>query len=109
MSIATDSRIAEISVSDHVEVCSSRERGRTFYNTLREQLGRTGMAATLIVSFAGVRYVSPSFLDETVVKLVAEHPELRGHVAVRGLSELARANLRTILAAREVDGLTVLA
>lgn len=61
-------------------------------------------AQCVVVSFEDIEYVSPSFLDETVVRLVEEHPEYRGSVAVDRLTDFAKRGLATVMAARRVEG-----
>lgn len=93
-----------IRVRDFMETASTRERGRRFYADLDQRVRRLELVAGVLISFAGVKFVSPSFLDETVVRLVEDHPELRGKVVVEGLSNLANKGLSTALHARGVAG-----
>jgi hypothetical protein len=99
---ALDERIERISVREHVDACSSRPRGRRFYDVLAGFAAQLPPEAELLVSFVDAGYVSPSFLDETVVRLVEEYPDLRGRVLIEGLSGFALNGLKTVAAARGV-------
>lgn len=99
---ALDERTERITVREHVEACSSRPRGRRFYAVLEGFAAQLPAGAELLVSFVDAGYVSPSFLDETVVRLVEECPDLRGRVLIEGLSVFALNGLKTVAAARGV-------
>ena len=61
-------RVADISTS-----CSTRERGRQVYPALADFARATiGAGEELGISFANVTLVTPSFLDETVVRLLRD-------------------------------------
>ncbi|GIW89979.1 MAG: hypothetical protein KatS3mg109_0411 [Pirellulaceae bacterium] len=64
----------------------------------------------LVVSFEGIPLVTPSFLDETLVRLVRDRK--RGSILVKGVGEVAVRVLEKLLAVtngevklhRELDG-----
>lgn len=97
-------RTERILIRDISPSCSSRARGRAVYEVLQERVQQLGFARSIIISFDGVRFVSPSFLDETVVRLVEDHPEFSGRITLEGLSELAANGLNTVLRTRKLIG-----
>jgi hypothetical protein len=52
------------------------------------------VAAVLTISFDGVEFVSPSFLDETVVRILRESREVP--VRVEGLTRMAEKRLTSV-------------
>lgn len=96
-----DSR--KVRVSEFFETCSTRERGRRFYPRLLERLEEAPSWGEFLLSFADVGFVSPSFLDETLLKLADERPELAKRVIVTHLSEFTARRLRSILKHRQMS------
>ncbi len=86
----------ELRVAERSPVCSTRERGRRFYPELLAWL-RAEASSSTILSFSGVDFVSPSFLDETVVRLAEESPDLARRVTVASLKPMAARRLKTTL------------
>ena len=86
----------ELRVAELSPVCSTRERGRRFYPELRAWL-RSEASSSTILSFSGVDFVSPSFLDETVVRLAEENPDLARRITVASLKPMAARRLKTTL------------
>lgn len=101
---ALEQRVERIAVREHVDACSSRSKGRRFFDVLLHSAAQLPADVDLLVSFVDAGYVSPSFLDETVVRLVEECPNLHGRVLIEGLSEFALNGLKTVTAARGVKG-----
>jgi len=95
-----------INVSDFYETCATRERGRKFYSLL-EPRARAALAARdpLTVSFKRVEFVSASFLDETVVRLLEEHPEIREVLFLENLQPVASRRLDNVLMERGLPSL----
>lgn len=92
----------EIKVRNYTKSAASRERGRRFYEeALPRDLG-AATTDTIVLSFEHVDPVTPSFLDETVVRLAEEHPELAGRLVITGLSEFARQALIKVAQLRRV-------
>jgi hypothetical protein len=89
-----------IRVEDHVRTCSTRQRGREFFESALASL-RPG--EDLLVSFQGIGVVTPSFLDETVVRLVEERPVWGGRLTVTGLSAFAADSLKRVAQIRGVE------
>jgi len=50
-----------------------------------------------------VEFVSPSFLDETLIRLAQEEPSLASRVLIRGLSDFSAKRLRVALDRRGLD------
>lgn len=91
-----------IFIRDLTPSCSTRARGRNTYGRLRDEVWRVCRGEPCTVSFAGAGFVSPSFLDETVVRLVEEYRELRGRLTVEDLSGRAVQGLKKVLEIRRV-------
>jgi len=85
-------------VADMTTNCSTRERGREVYPALAEFF-RAGTAAQddLVISFEDVDLVTPSFLDETIVRVVREEPA--GEVTLRAIPEFPIRSLERMLRA----------
>jgi hypothetical protein len=88
-------------VSDLMTNCSTRERGRRVFPELhaffREALKRE---CETVISFDGVTLVTPSFLDETIVRLVREEPE--GAVTLEAIADFPVQSLHRLLQASGV-------
>lgn len=93
----------EIRVSEFFKTCSTRERGKRFYPRLIERLEEGPSWGAIILSFEDVDFVSPSFLDETLLKLAEDRPELAKRVVVTHLSEFTARRLRSILNHRQLS------
>jgi hypothetical protein len=93
----------EVVVRSFFSTCATRERGQKFYPVLREHLDAIGFDEDLIVSFEDVEFVSPSFLDETIVRLTEEMPQKAERIRVLGLHGMAAQRLRSALRARGTD------
>lgn len=91
-----------INVADDHEVCATRERARAYYPTLLQRLNDAPSWGELVLSFDEVEFVSPSFMDEALVRLASDHPELATRVCITGLSESAVRRLRSTLRARDL-------
>jgi hypothetical protein len=66
--------------------CSTRERGRRLYPSLLAAfLSCANREERLVIGFEGVELVTPSFLDETILRLVREQP--RGEVTLTGIRD----------------------
>ena len=85
-----------IRISDHLRSSSTRDRARKFYPMLRKLVSQAD-AGEIIISFEGMEFVSPSFLDETVVALFASNPTLAERVHVVGLQPFAADRLQDAL------------
>jgi len=91
-----------IRVADHYETCSTRDRARAFYPRLLKRLEDAPSWGEIVLSFEDVDFVSPSFLDETLVRLAEDHPELAKRVVIRRLSPFTARRLRSILEHRNL-------
>lgn len=96
-----DSR--EVRVSEFFETCSTRERGKRFYPRLIERLEQAPSWGEILLSFEDVDFVSPSFLDETLLKLADDRPDLANRVVVTHLSGFTARRLRSILKHRQMS------
>lgn len=86
-------RVAEI-VSD----CSTRERGRKLYPALAQFFSAlTARKCEPVISFEDVEFVTPSFLDETIVRLVRDEP--KGVVILRHVRDFPMRSLMRMLEA----------
>ena|SRR2546425_7501291 len=85
-------------IADIVTNCSTRERGRRIYPALAEFF-RAGRIAgeEMVISFEDVELVTPSFLDETILRLVREEPT--GEITLRAIREFPVRSLERMLAA----------
>lgn len=92
--------VRTIQVAEHYRSCATRDRGAKFYPILLKALEDSPGWDRLVVSFEDVEFVTPSFLDETVIQLAESHPQLAQKVVVRGLSEFAVCRLRRVLERR---------
>jgi len=87
---------SEFRVSSYFDSAGTRERGRGLYPDIREWTRRE--EGDLVVTFEGVKFVSLSFLDETILRVLREQREdLEGRLSVRGLHPLAAERLRARL------------
>lgn len=93
-----------VRLADYFDSCSTRERARRFFPTLLKHLETAPPADRLVLSFDGVEFVSPSFLDEILVRLAQERPALLRRLCVKGLSSFATRRLRSILDHRDLLG-----
>lgn len=93
----------QIRVAEYHLTCATRERGAKFYPVLLRQIDAAPSWGEVVLDFGDVEFVSPSFLDETVVRLASERPELASRVLIRGLSDFSAKRLRVVLGRRHLD------
>jgi hypothetical protein len=93
--------MARLEIADYMKVCSTREKGRMFYATLLE-FARSN-PGDLVVSFRGVEFVTPSFLHETLAKLLSEAPPIVNGIGIEGLREFPAQQLALILRGEQRD------
>ncbi len=86
-----------IYVRDFYRSCATRERAKKFYPALMERLREARSRDEIVLSFEDVEFVSPSFLDETLVRLAEDHPDVAQRVVLRSLSDFTITRLRKIL------------
>lgn len=91
-----------IRVADWYETCSTRDRAKRFYPHLLARLDRAMRDEKVVLSFEGVDFVSPSFLDEIVVKLAKDRPSAARRLETRHVSPFVRKRLRSILKHRNL-------
>src|SRR5690348_367809 len=85
-------------IADIVSECSTRERGRKVYPALAEFYhARTARKSEPVISFEDVELVTPSFLDETIVRLVRDEPT--GEVILRHVRDFPMRSLMRMLQA----------
>ncbi len=90
-------------VADIVSECSTRERGRRVYPALVSFFRSwTARRSDVVISFEDVDLVTPSFLDETIVRLVQEEP--KGRVTLRQIRDFPMRSLMRML---EATGKTI--
>lgn len=92
----------ELRVAEFYSSCATRGRGKKFYPKLSEWALKSASTSVRIVSFEGVSFVSPAFLDETVIRLAREKPELVTGMSVSSLQPMARERLRAICQKRDL-------
>jgi len=93
----------EIRVADHYATCATRERGKKFYPLMLQRMEDTPSWGEFVLDFEEVEFVSPSFLDETLIRLAQEEPSLASRVLIRGLSDFSAKRLRVALDRRGLD------
>lgn len=96
-----DSRL--IRLADYYDTCSTRDRARAFYPELLERLEDAPSWGEIVISFEDVSFVSPSFLDETLVRLAEDRPDVAKRVVIRRLSPFTARRLRSILEHRNLS------
>lgn len=93
----------EIVVSKHYRLAETRAVGQRFYPTLlawaQEALGDED----LVISFDEVEFVSPSFIDETLARLLEEHPAFAERLYLASVDAFTLRLLRSTLRARGID------
>jgi len=94
--------MARLEVAHYMKVCSTREKGRAFYPTLLE-LARSAGGDELVVSFKDVEYVTPSFLHETLAKLLADSPPVVSAIGIERLRDFPAQQLAAILKGEQLD------
>ncbi|HUP00426.1 MAG TPA: STAS-like domain-containing protein [Gemmatimonadota bacterium] len=83
-----------VTIDQYCSSAGTRERGRRVYP---EILKAAEGDRDLEISFEKIDFVSPSFLDETVVRLVEEDPSIAKRITVIGLQPFAARMLKTAL------------
>ncbi len=91
-----------LEIAQHMKVSSTREKGRAFYPVLLE-FARSSGGKDLVVSFKDVEFVTPSFLHETLAKLLAETPPVANDISIEGLREFPAQQLAEILRGEQMD------
>ncbi len=85
-------------VADIVTECSTRERGRKVYPALLQFFRScTARRGEPVISFEDVELVTPSFLDETIVRVVRDEP--KGAVTLRRIRDFPMRSLMRMLEA----------
>lgn len=92
-----------IRMSEYFETCSTRDRARAFYPRLADLLRDMPQDREVILSFEDVAFVSPSFLDELLVKLSEDQPEVARRLVLLGVSRFVAERLRSVLSHRKVS------
>jgi len=91
-----------IRVADWYETCSTRDRAQRFYPHLLALLDAATPEEKVVLSFEEVDFVSPSFLDEILVRLAEDRPSAARRLEIRHVSPFVRKRLRSILAHRNL-------
>lgn len=91
-----------INVAHDHKICATRERAKAYYPTLIERLEAASWGQILL-RFDEVEFVSPSFMDETLVQLASDHPKLATRVRITGLSESSAERLQSTLRERDLE------
>lgn len=97
---ASDPRL--IRMADYYDTWSTRDRARAFYPDLLQRLEDAPSWGEIVISFEDVSFVSPSFLDETLVRLAKDRPDVAKRVVIRRLSPFTARRLRSILEHRNL-------
>lgn len=93
----------ELRIAKHFASAGTRERGIKFYPLLREAVRSAPPSQAIVVSFEDLEFVSTSFLEETVLKLLSEDRELANRLRITGLPPFASERLRTVLSKMSHD------
>lgn len=91
-----------IRMSEYFDTCSTRDRARAFYPRLARILHDMPRASDVVLSFEDVAFVSPSFLDELLVKLSEDQPQVARRLVLVGVSSFVAERLRSVLSHRKV-------
>jgi hypothetical protein len=83
--------VSVFKVADYLSTCSTRSRAQTLYPAIRD-FADSEHGATIVISFEDTALVTPSFLDETVTKLVQDRQVC---VDVIGVPPFARRSFAT--------------
>lgn len=86
-----------IRMSEYFETCSTRDRARSFYPRLVDLLRVMPQDREVVISFEAVAFVSPSFLDELLVKLSEDQPDVARRLVLLGVSRFVAERLRSVL------------
>ena len=89
-----------IRVAELYPICATRERGRHFLHYCASRI-QAEQVAEIAFSFAGVDFVSPSFLDEAVLNLIIHDSAKVSTVWLEHLSEHALDSLKVLIDARD--------
>lgn len=84
-------------VSEHLKSAGTRERGIRIFPILREAALSAPRDTRVIVSFEDVEFVSTSFLEETVLRLLTEDRDFADRLTVEGLQPFVSERLRAAL------------
>src|SRR5437762_603062 len=85
-------------VASMVDDCSTRERGKRLYPALLKFFRAwIPHESEVVISFENVKLVTPSFLDETIVRLVQDEPQ--GRVMLRDIRDFPMHSLMRMLQA----------
>lgn len=92
-----------IDVAEDHEVCATRERAKAYYPRLLDRLEAAPNWDQLVLAFDRVEFVSSSFMDETLVRLASDRPDLATRVCITGLPEDSARRLRSTLRERDLE------
>jgi hypothetical protein len=93
-----------VRVRDWFESCGTRERGRRLYRLLLDRIMTVPPNWPVSVSFEDVEFVSPSCLDEAIVTLAIEQPEVASRLLIHGLLPYTAERLKAALKSRGAKG-----
>ena len=93
----------ELYISSHYRLAETRSLGQAFYPVLVEWAESAPPKVELVVSFEDVEFVSPSFIDETLVRFIQERPALAPRLRLASIDAFSLRILRSTLAARGIQ------
>lgn len=93
-------RMRELIISDYYRLAETRGLGQAFYPILLEWANSAPESVELVISFEDVEFVSPSFIDETLARMIEERPDLASRLKLASIDTFSLRILRSTLAAR---------
>lgn len=93
----------ELNLARYQRLPETRELGKSFYPTLLEWARSVPEDEPLILSFEDVEFVSPSFIDETIARLVKEYPDIADRLHLASIDSFSLRTIRSTLRARGID------
>lgn len=93
----------ELIISEYHRLAETREQGRSFYPVLLDWATNAPQDSELVISFEDLEFLSASFVDETIVRLIEEHTELVRRLRLSFVDAFTLRILRSVFAARGIS------
>lgn len=74
-----------------------------FFPTLKKAVKSAPLSARIVISFKDVEFVSTSFLEETVLRLLVENTELGDRLTIEDLQPFVSERVRSKLSKMDKD------
>ncbi|MGH8542093.1 MAG: STAS-like domain-containing protein [Gammaproteobacteria bacterium] len=92
-----------IRVADYLKSAGTRGRGMQFFPTLEEAVKRAPSGERIVISFENVEFVSTSFLEETVLRLLTDDKKLGDRLVIEDLQPFVSERVRSRLSRMNQD------